>query len=83
MDEISCLQGDKKPIVKSMPADNDTKDFTNAIFHINCIMSKENFIKFMHHHLSSASSAILSEVNWSQGSNLKAQSGWTIIQHAW
>ena len=61
-DKISYSQGDLMPNVKevsSMPTDNDTKDFTNVMFHINCIMSKENFIKFMQHHLSSA---ILSEV---------------------
>ena len=64
VDDFSCLPREKEmPIIKqvpSVPANiNTEKDFTNAVFHINCIMSKENFIKFMQHHLNSA---ILNEV---------------------
>ena len=65
--------------VPSMPADvNTEKDFTNVRFHINCIMSKETFMKFMKYHLDSA---VLSEIEVKEvKQNQDEQSSSVIIQ---
>ena len=62
--DFTCSPRERQvPIAKqvlSVPADdNAEKDFTNAMFHVNCITSKASFINFMQHHLTSA---VLSEV---------------------
>ena len=63
LDDLSCTPGEKETSIDkqgpSLPPDGGTKDFTNVMFHVNCIMNKENFMKFMQHHLDSA---IVSEV---------------------